>query len=67
VFAVWAFASAGPLNLGAFLVVTIAILASLGIAAYNLVRGIRQWRWRRQNIAVTDGRYLRAWQQTPRP
>jgi ABC-type multidrug transport system fused ATPase/permease subunit len=63
----WAFALAGPLNLGAFLVATIAILAFLGIAVFNLVRGIRQWSWRRKNIAVTGGRYLRAWQQTPRP
>jgi ABC-type xylose transport system permease subunit len=63
----WAFALAGPLNLGAFLVATIGILAFLGIAAYSLVRAIRQWSWRRKNVAVTGGRYLRAWQQTPRP
>jgi len=67
VVAFWAFALAGPLNLGALLVASIAILAFLAIAVYNLVRAIQQWRWRRANTELTGGRYLRAWQRTPRP
>jgi hypothetical protein len=61
----WAFAIEGPLNLGAFLVVTIAILVFAAVAAWRLQRGIRRWRWRRRNVALTGGQYVRAWQRTP--
>lgn len=63
--AYWAWAFAGPLNLPALLIVSGAIVVMLALAVWHLAIAIRRIRWRRKNIAVTGGRYLRAWERTP--
>ena len=54
------------MNAPALVILAVANAVFLGLAIFYLVTGLRRLRWRRNNIALTGGRYLRAWEATPR-
>lgn len=61
----WALTFAGHLNLIASLIVAGGILVMIGVAVWRFQHAIRRIIWRRKHIALTGGRYLRAWERTP--
>ena len=40
-------------------------VALIAGTVYTTQRGIRRWRWRRANVHLTGGVYLRPWEKTP--
>lgn len=52
------------LNGPAITIVVIADLVLLGLALFNAVRGTRRWIWRKKNVNLTGGVYLRPWERS---
>lgn len=51
-------------------VAAIAVFVPLGVvffalAAWLIRRGSKRWAWRKANVHLTGGRYLRPWEKTP--
>lgn len=49
---------------GSWLIWSFSLMMAGG-AAYTAQRGIRRWRWRRANVDLTGGVYVRPWEKTP--
>jgi hypothetical protein len=47
-------------------ILIVADVVFVGLGIFYFVTALRRLRWRRRNIALTGGRYLRAWERTPR-